>query len=72
MTELNKYDYSRFYDDSYEAYEKYRSEVSYGSLIKVGDSRVFHNVHADSAIEAWITMLDNGHTPVYVKPKEHD
>lgn len=71
MTELNEYDYQN-YHGSYEAYEIHRNSIVYRTMIKIGNRNMFHTEFADSAIEAWINLLEQGYTPVYVKPKDHD
>ena len=72
MTELDYYDYQRIYGDDYDSFQKYRDSINYRTMIMIGDRKMFHTEFADSAIEAWIMLLDKGHQPVYVQPKEHD
>lgn len=69
MTELDYYDYQRYYGDDY---KEMLSPFTYGCIVKIQGRNMYHTEIADNAIEAWIQCLDQGIDIIYVKLKEHD
>lgn len=69
MTELDHYDYQRYYGDDY---TEMIAPFKYGCIVNIQGRKMYHTEIANNAVEAWIQCLDKGWDIVYVKPKEND